>query len=153
MNARSKYLNSSESRCSQSRAGLFCLTHVNKAALIHDDTGSRSFVQTRHIAQTRKRANAQNLTARSLGTRICLHCRQQNRGCQHFRQNDGLPRFGIEHIKRHTITPKQNIAKSNDGVVLESPSGRVSAASFVLNTVTKVVNLERLNATYQSAIK
>jgi lipopolysaccharide export system protein LptC len=49
-----------------------------------------------------------------------------------------------------TILPKQNIAKSNDGVVLESPSGKVSAASFVLNTVTKVVNLERLNATYAS---
>lgn len=48
------------------------------------------------------------------------------------------------------IFPKQNIAKSNDGVVLESPSGKVNAASFVLNTVTKVVNLERLNATYIS---
>jgi lipopolysaccharide export system protein LptC len=52
-----------------------------------------------------------------------------------------------------TILPKQNIAKSNDGVVLESPSGKITAASFVLNTVTKVVNLERLNATYQSTIK
>jgi lipopolysaccharide export system protein LptC len=49
-----------------------------------------------------------------------------------------------------TILPKQNVAKSNDGVLLESPSGKVNAASFVLNTVTKVVNLERLNATYLS---
>ena len=49
-----------------------------------------------------------------------------------------------------TILPKENLAKSNDGVVLDWPSGKVTAAGFVLNTVTKVVRLERLNASYAS---
>ncbi len=49
-----------------------------------------------------------------------------------------------------TILPKENIAKSNDGVMLEWPSSTVKAASFVLNTVTKVVALERVRASYHS---
>ena len=49
-----------------------------------------------------------------------------------------------------TILPKENIAKSNDGVMLEWPSSTVNAASFVLNTVTKVVALEQVRASYRS---
>ncbi len=49
-----------------------------------------------------------------------------------------------------TILPKENIAKSSEGVVLEWPGSKVNAASFVLNTATKIVELERVRASYRS---
>ena len=43
-----------------------------------------------------------------------------------------------------TILPKKNIARSKDGVLLESPTSRINAASFELNSQTRELVLTRV---------
>ncbi len=46
------------------------------------------------------------------------------------------------------VIPDQNIARSNDGVVMESLSGKLTAKTFVLNTDTRRLELEGVNLKY-----
>lgn len=48
-----------------------------------------------------------------------------------------------------TIYPDKNIARSIDGAVLTSPTGRLTAVKFELNSVTRTIVFERVNATHQ----
>ena len=43
-----------------------------------------------------------------------------------------------------TILPKKNIVRSKDGVLLESPTSRINAASFELNSQTRELMLNRV---------
>lgn len=47
-----------------------------------------------------------------------------------------------------TIIPDQNIARSADGVVMESPAGRLTAKSFLLNTMTRNIAFEIVDLNY-----
>ncbi len=51
------------------------------------------------------------------------------------------------------VIPDQNIARSNDGVVMESPSGKLTAKTFVLNTDTRHLQFEGVKINYSSRSK
>jgi lipopolysaccharide export system protein LptC len=48
-----------------------------------------------------------------------------------------------------TIYPDKNIARSIDGALLTSPTGQLTAGKFELNSLTRIIVFERVNATYQ----
>lgn len=48
-----------------------------------------------------------------------------------------------------TIYPDKNIARSVDGAILTSPTGRLTARMFELNSITRTIVFERVNATHQ----
>lgn len=52
-----------------------------------------------------------------------------------------------------TILPKQNIARSKDGVLLESPTSRINAASFELNSQSRVLVLNRVRGVLERISK
>lgn len=47
-----------------------------------------------------------------------------------------------------TVIPDENVARSTDGVVMESPTGKLAARSFVLNTLTRRIVFEVINLKY-----
>jgi lipopolysaccharide export system protein LptC len=47
-----------------------------------------------------------------------------------------------------TIIPDQNIARSSDGVAMESPAGALNAKSFLLNTLTRRIVFETVDLNY-----
>ncbi len=47
-----------------------------------------------------------------------------------------------------TIIPDQNIARSVDGVVMESPAGALNAKTFLLNTLTRRIVFEIVDLNY-----
>lgn len=49
-----------------------------------------------------------------------------------------------------TVLPEQNIARSTDGVVIESVQGVMNAASFELNNVTQQLTMAKFNARLKS---
>ena len=49
---------------------------------------------------------------------------------------------------RLTVIPDKNIARSTDGVVMESPTGMLTAKSFLLNTLTRRIVFEVVNLKY-----
>ena len=51
------------------------------------------------------------------------------------------------------VIPDQNIARSGDGVVMESPLGKLTARTFVLNTETRRLEFEGVNLKYSSRSK
>jgi lipopolysaccharide export system protein LptC len=48
------------------------------------------------------------------------------------------------------LQPDENLAQSDTGVQLESADGILTAASFVLNTETRILTMKQIKATYQS---
>lgn len=48
-----------------------------------------------------------------------------------------------------TIYPDKNIARSVDGAILTSPTGKLTARKFELNSVTRTIVFEHVNATHQ----
>lgn len=50
---------------------------------------------------------------------------------------------------RLVLLPDDNIAQSDAGVQIQSSEGNASAASFVLNTETRVLTMQRVKAIYQ----
>ena len=49
---------------------------------------------------------------------------------------------------RLTVIPDMNIARSTEGVVMESPTGELAAKSFLLNTLTRRIVFEVVVLTY-----
>jgi len=47
-----------------------------------------------------------------------------------------------------TVIPDENIARSTDGVVMESPAGELNAKSFLLNTFTRRIVFEVVDLNY-----
>ena len=47
------------------------------------------------------------------------------------------------------IFPDENIARSTEGIKLESPNGQLTAGKMELNSLTRTIRLERARATYQ----
>ena len=48
------------------------------------------------------------------------------------------------------LQPDDNLVQSDTGVQLESADGILNAASFVLNTETRILTMKQIKATYQS---
>jgi LPS export ABC transporter protein LptC len=49
---------------------------------------------------------------------------------------------------RLTALPDENIVRSTDGVVMESPTGLLTAKSFLLNTLTRHIAFEAVDLRY-----
>lgn len=49
-----------------------------------------------------------------------------------------------------TVLPEKNIARSNEGVVVESMQGVMKAAAFELNSATQELRMDRFNARLKS---
>lgn len=49
---------------------------------------------------------------------------------------------------RLTVIPDENIARSTEGVVMESPTGELTAKSFLLNTLTRRIVFEIVDLHY-----
>lgn len=49
---------------------------------------------------------------------------------------------------RLTIMPDRNLARSTDGVVMESPGGELTARSFLLNTLTRRIVFDAVHLKY-----
>jgi LPS export ABC transporter protein LptC len=54
---------------------------------------------------------------------------------------------------RLTVIPDENIARSTDGVVMESPAGELTAKSFLLNTLTRHIDFEVVKMKYAARSK
>jgi lipopolysaccharide export system protein LptC len=52
---------------------------------------------------------------------------------------------------RLTLLPDENVAMSDEGVRVESSEGSLTAASFVLDTGTRIVKMKQIKATFQRA--
>lgn len=61
--------------------------------------------------------------------------------------NDKYPPLKLATPKL-TVIPDQNLARSTDGVVLESPMGELTARSFLLNTLTRRILFETVDMNY-----
>jgi len=51
---------------------------------------------------------------------------------------------------RLTVLPEKNIARSTEGVVIESAQGVINAAEFELNSLTKTLRMSKVSATLVS---
>ena len=61
--------------------------------------------------------------------------------------DDRYPPFKLVTPKL-TVIPDENIARSTDGVVMESPTGKLTAKSFLLNTLTRRIVFDVVNLKY-----
>ena len=61
--------------------------------------------------------------------------------------DDRYPRLNLA-TPRLTVIPDKNIARSSDGVVMQSPGAELTAKSFLLNTLTRKIVFEIVDLTY-----
>ena len=61
--------------------------------------------------------------------------------------NDRYPALMLATPKL-TLIPDKNLARSTDGILVESPTGDLRARSFLLNTVTRRIDFEIVEMNY-----